>query len=125
MTDRRWLWPAALDAVRAAPSSHTLMLENDRVRVVEVCIPAGVREPEHTHRWSSVMLIDRPARIRYYGESGALEFESAERGGGEPGRPRVEWLPPEGPHAVENVDSVPYHAVRVELKGRGPEGRPR
>jgi hypothetical protein len=28
----------------------------------------------------------------------------------------VEWLGPEGLHAVENIDTAPYHAVRVELK---------
>jgi len=28
---------------------------------------------------------------------------------------------PEGPHSVENVDTHPYHAIRVELRtpGRG------
>jgi hypothetical protein len=34
--------------------------------VLEVTIAPGEREPEHTHRWPSVMVVHRPARIRYY-----------------------------------------------------------
>lgn len=62
----KWPWPRELDAVIAAPDSHRLLFENDRVRVLEVVIEPGAREPEHTHRWPSVMIVERPARIRYY-----------------------------------------------------------
>jgi hypothetical protein len=37
-----------------------------------------------------------------------------------PGAParqtKASWMPPEGPHSVENIDSQAYHAIRVELK---------
>jgi hypothetical protein len=59
-----------------------------------------------------VMIVDHPARIRYY-ESGALTFESpptAERPSA-----RAIWMDPEGPHSVENIDTHAYHAFRVEL----------
>lgn len=94
-------------------------MENDRVRVVEVVVPPGEREPVHTHRWPSVMLVDRAARIRYYDENGKAAFESPERAKGETAEtspPRTEWMEPEGPHAVENIDTVSYHAIRIELK---------
>jgi hypothetical protein len=61
-----WPWPDTLDAVIAAPGSHRVLFENERIRVLEVRIGTGQREPTHTHRWPSVMLVDRPARIRYY-----------------------------------------------------------
>jgi hypothetical protein len=99
--------------VVAAPDSHRVLLEAPGARVLEVRIEPGKREPEHTHRLASVMIVDRPARIRYY-ERGVLAHESPEaddRSG-----PRVSWLGPEGPHAVENVDSRPYHAFRIELR---------
>lgn len=118
MTDS-WTWPDSLDAVAAAPDSHVVLLENERVRVLEVVIQPGEREPVHTHRWPSVMLTDSAARIRYYGEDGELAFESAERAPGETAEvaePAPNWLGPEGPHAVENIDTVPFHAIRVELK---------
>ena len=117
--DAEWPWPASLDAVEAAPDSHAVRMENDRVRVVEVVIPPGEKEPRHTHRWPSVMLVDRAARIRYYDADGEVAFESPERAPEETAvidPPRTEWMEPEGPHAVENVDAVPYHAMRIELK---------
>lgn len=114
-----WPWPRSLDAVEAAPDSHHVLLENDAVRVVRVVIQPGEKEPTHTHRWPSVMLVDRAARIRYYDADGAVADESPERAAGETAEqspPRTEWLEPEGPHAVENIDTVPYHATRIELK---------
>jgi hypothetical protein len=104
-------WPPHLDALAAAPESHRLLFENERVRVLEVVIDPGAREPEHTHPQPSVMIVDRPARIRYF-EQGALTFESPAET--TPGT-RVLWLGPEGPHAVENIDTSVYHAFRIEL----------
>jgi hypothetical protein len=114
-----WSWPDSLDAVEAAPDSHRVLFENDRVRAVEVVIPPGETEPRHTHRWPSVLLVDRAARIRYYDAEGTVAYESPERAADESATlspPRAEWMEPEGPHAVENIDTVPYHALRVELK---------
>ena len=101
-----------MDALEAAPASHRLLLDNDRVRVLEVSIEPGAREPEHTHQARSVMIVDEPAGIRYY-ESAAMLFESAAPP--EPGV-RVRWMEPEGPHSVQNIDSRRYHAIRIELK---------
>jgi hypothetical protein len=103
-----------MDALHAAPDSHRLLLENDRVRVLEVLIEPGAREPEHTHQAASVMIVDEPARIRYY-QGGALLFESGARPESPPGV-RVRWMEPEGPHSVENIDQHRYHAIRIELK---------
>lgn len=114
-----WPWPRSLDAVAAAPDSHHVLLENERVRVVEVVVRPGEKEPVHTHRWPSVMMVDRAARIRYYDADDNVAHESPERGESdtaEQSTPETEWMEPEGPHAVENVDTIPYHALRVELK---------
>ena len=109
-----WPWPDTMDALQAAPASHRLLLENDRVRVLDVVIEPGAREPEHTHQAASVMIIDEPARIRYH-RGDALLFESQARSGSPPGM-RVRWMEPEGPHSVENIDEHRYHAIRIELK---------
>jgi hypothetical protein len=103
-----------MDALLAAPASHRVLIENDRVRVLEVVIEAHIHEPEHTHRAASVMIVDEPARIRYY-VGDALQFESPERSEPPPGV-RVQRMEPEGPHSVENIDERRYHAIRVELK---------
>jgi quercetin dioxygenase-like cupin family protein len=112
--DQPWPWPETMDALSAAPASHRVLVDNDRARVLDVVIEPGAREPEHTHRAASVMIVDEPARIRYYA-GGALQFESRELPGNSPGV-RVRWLEPEGPHWVENIDQRRYHAIRVELK---------
>jgi hypothetical protein len=89
-----------------------VLLETTAVRVLEITIEPGDREPEHVHRCPSVMIVDEPARIRYY-ESGTLTFASPLT----VDRPamRATWMDPEGPHSVENVDARRYHAFRVEL----------
>ena len=116
MTEGAWPWPEEMDGVLAAPGSHQVLIDNDRVRVLEVSIGPAHREPEHTHRRPRRMIVDGPARIRYYAQ-GSLEFESP------PGAPatgvKVSSMAPEGPHSVENIDDRPYHAIRVELKYPG------
>lgn len=109
-----WPWPDTLDAVIAAAGSHHVLVENERVRVLEVVIEPGTREPEHTHHAPSIMVIDEAARIRYYAGD-ELRFESRQAVDSAPG-PRVSWMEPEGPHSVENIDRHRYHAIRVELK---------
>lgn len=116
MTEASWPWPEEMDAIQAAPGSHQVLIDNDRVRVLEVSIAPAHREPEHTHRRPSIMIVDGPARIRYYAQ-GSLEFESPP-GPGATGT-RAGWMDPEGPHSVENIDDRPYHAIRVELKDAG------
>ncbi len=115
-----WQWPDHLDATIAAPDSHTVIFENDLVRVLEIVLPPGVKEPEHTHRWPSLMTVMDPARIRFFAE-GELAYESL---GAEPTGPRPpRWMDPEGPHSVENIDTCVFRAHRVELK-RPRDGAP-
>ena len=77
-TEPPWPWPKTMDALVAAPASHRVLLENDRVRVLEVVIEPRTREPEHTHQAASVMIVDEPARIRYY-QGDALHSTSPRR----------------------------------------------
>jgi predicted metal-dependent enzyme (double-stranded beta helix superfamily) len=109
-----WPWPDSLDAVCAAPGSHRVLLENERVRVLEVTIAAGHKEPWHTHRRWSLMLVDQCAAIRYFRSE--HEFDERQRRLSESGLQRLEWLPPEGIHSIENIDVMQYHALRIELK---------
>jgi hypothetical protein len=108
-----WPWPDSLEGPEAAPGSHRVLLETSVVRVLEILIEPGAREPEHTHRHESVMIVDQPASIRYY-EQGQLTFESLLVSDA-PVAPRAMWMEPEGPHSVENIDAHRYHAFRIEL----------
>lgn len=109
-----WRWGDELDAVVAAPNSHRVVFENDKVRVLEVAVQPGVREPEHTHRWPSVMITDTRARIRYW-IGDRLSFESPDPLP-PPGDLSGSWCGPEGPHSVENIDTIALHALRIEFK---------
>ena len=74
-TEQPWSWPGSMDALLAALTLYRVLLDNNRVQVLEVVIEPGTREPEHTHWAPSVMIIDEPARVRYH-RGGALLFES-------------------------------------------------
>jgi hypothetical protein len=53
-------WPDSLDAMVAAPEHHEILLENERVRVLDSRIKAGDTVPVHTHRWPSVLFAGEP-----------------------------------------------------------------
>ena len=112
---KAWPWPDSLDAVVAAPGNHKVLLENDRVRVLEVIIKPREKEPVHAHRWPSVLYIDRAGDFRDYDDKGNIVFDS--RKAQEPIKyPVTQWLGPQSPHAVENLSDETIHLIRVELK---------
>lgn len=113
--ERSWTYPDQLDAIVAAPNSHKILFEDDRVRVLEVTIAPHQREPVHTHRWPSVMYMDVPSKFRYYGADGKPEFEAGETERSAM-KPMTKRFGPEQPHSVENLTDIPFHAIRVELK---------
>lgn len=104
----RW-WRPELEATVAAPQHHKVLLENDEVRVLEVTVEPGVREPLHVHRYPAVMIIDTSPHMVEHLQDGT----SRDLGVRPPG---VRWFPVVQGHAMENVGSVPLHAIRVELK---------
>ena len=109
-----WPWPPELDALIAAPKHHTLVLENDRVRVLDTIIPVGETVPVHTHRWPGVYhTIQFSHFIRRDGE-GKLLFDSRTVTGVLSAAAFLENLPP---HSVENVGDCDIHLISVEMKG--------
>ena len=50
-------WPDSLDAMTAAPDHHEILLENDRIGVLDTRLGPGERTPVHTHRWPSVLYV--------------------------------------------------------------------
>src|SRR5205814_3366047 len=82
--------PDAQDALIAAPANHKVVLENDRVRVLEATVPAHTKEPAHTHVWPGVL-------IGY--SDGKVSWSEA------------------GPRKVnDNNTGEAIHEIRVELK---------
>jgi quercetin dioxygenase-like cupin family protein len=108
-------WPDALDATVAAPQNHKVVLENDRVRVLEVTVQPGEREPVHGHKWPSVMYVMAEDLIRDYDRDGKLLYDSR-TDNARMKTPYTIWMPPQAPHSVENLSKTPLRLLRVELK---------
>ena len=111
-----WPWPESLDAMVAAPGYHELLLENERVRVLDVRIGPGQLVPVHTHRWPSVMhVLSRGDFIRRDSQ-GEVLLDT--RNAASPTRPpAVVWSAPLPPHSLENVGESEIRVISVELKG--------
>ena len=124
-------FPEGFDAVAAAPESHKVLFENASVRVLEVLVPPGVKEPMHHHRWRSIFLNwdvgGRTAHQRIYHLDGSVHDIPSQERPLVPGVWRVKWMEPEPMHSVENLEtpesakSLPQRPppVRVELRFLG------
>jgi predicted metal-dependent enzyme (double-stranded beta helix superfamily) len=106
----KW-WTPDNDALAAAPQNHKLLFENDQVRVLEVTVQPGVREPLHAHRYPSVMYYVSAAHMKEYSPGlPAADHPRKEDGA-------VVFLPIGPPHQMEDVETTkPLKAIRVELK---------
>jgi hypothetical protein len=108
-------WPEALDALRAAPNHHSLLFENEAVRVLDTRIAPGDRTPVHTHRWPSVLFILSWGSFVRRDASGEVLLDS--RTSPQPASlPRALWSPPLPAHSLENVGTTDIHVVSVEVK---------
>lgn len=96
----------------AATAFHTLLLENERVRVLEVRIRPGEFVPVHT---PSVTCVVSGSHFLRRDEKGALLFDSR-TAGAPPEKPAAQWTPPLPPHSVENVGNSEILLIFVELK---------
>ena len=108
-----WQWPAALDALTAAPRHHTLLLENERVRVLDTHIAPGETVPLHTHRWPAVLhilswgdFIRRDQNRNVTLDTRTLASPPAS----------IVWSAPLPPHTLENVGTSEIRVITVELK---------
>ena len=108
-------WPEELDALRAAAAYHTLLMENEEVRVLETVIPVGVTVPVHTHRWPGVYYIFSWSHFVRRDAEGNVLLDT--RGGAETAPGSAVWTEPLGPHSVENVGKKEIRIVAVEVKG--------
>ena len=107
-----WEFPDELDAVIAAPRHHRLVLENDRVRVLDTLIPVGDTVPVHTHRWPGVYYTIQAGEFLRRDGEGNLLFDSR-TAPNRPGASFIECLPP---HSIENVGSTDIRLVSFEMK---------
>jgi quercetin dioxygenase-like cupin family protein len=106
---------SALDAMIVAPDYHEVLLENDRVRVLDTRLGPGERTPVHTHAspaalyvmsWSDFLRRDSDEKV-------IVDSRDWER---QPTPGEALWLPPLTPHSVENVGGSELRLIAIELK---------
>jgi hypothetical protein len=124
MAMEEWNWPEELDALLAAPEYHTLMMENEAVRVLDTRVPPGHTVPLHTHRWPCALFIKSWSDFVRRDGNGVVVADS--RLGSAPDG-EVLWSGPLGPHTLKNVGDHDLWMVAVEQKavGGGSFGPPR
>ncbi len=96
------------DAAKVASKTHKTLFENDAVRVLEVTIQPGEREPLHDHPYKSVTIIAESSTIRYFDKNGKQIAEIKPEG--------VSWIEPVNVHSTENVGGKRFHGYRIEIK---------
>ena len=111
-----WPWPDSLDALTAAPAHHTLLLENDRVRVIHTHIPPGALVPLHTHRWPALAYVMSGKNFIRRDHDNRILVDTRQIPN-PPNLPATQWLDPMPPHTVENIGDSDISVLLVELKG--------
>lgn len=94
------------DPVATNPDLYKVILENDRVRVLEYLDQPGDRTTPHDHP-DSVMYTLTSFRRRLYAGDQQRDVDLAAEA--------VAWLPAQR-HAGHNIGDTPTHVVFVELK---------
>jgi quercetin dioxygenase-like cupin family protein len=97
----------AEDAAKVAPHIYKVILENERVRMLEVTIGPGERSELHSHPGYCFYLLSG-GRVRFTdpsGETGELELPEG----------AAMWRDAEE-HATENVGDTTVRAIFVEPK---------
>jgi quercetin dioxygenase-like cupin family protein len=94
------------DPVAISPQYYTVLLDSNHVRVLEYRLPAGRREPMHSH----------PAYVVYFFQAAKLRAIYPDGHSSESLVTRGETLYREAlTHSIENIGDTEVHALLVEL----------
>ena len=114
-----WVTPVyAQDPAVVNSKTIRVRFENDRVRVLEATLPAGVKEQVHSHP-AYVIYVLAGGRYRNYAADGTITEGTFQTGDVIYRNPLT--------HAAENIGDKPMHLILVELKsgaGSGTSTRP-
>ena len=106
----------ALDAMTAAPDHHDVLLENERVRVLDTRLGPGESTPVHTHCWPAVLYVLGWSDFTRHDADGNVILDSRAKAM-KPAIGSALWSGPLQPHFVTNVGDGELHIIAFELKG--------
>ena len=107
-------WDPALDGVLASPENHTVLYEDEAIRVISVSIAPGAIEKPHHHCLPAVFVVDRLVSVHDF--NGATGEEIPLPIPKDAPLPITAKFLPQPLHYVENLDTRPFHATRIEFK---------
>jgi quercetin dioxygenase-like cupin family protein len=96
------------DVLVAASNAYTLLLENDKVRVMEIRLKPGQKAPMHNHPNDHVIYVVKDAQLTLTSPDGKNTPVELKAGKGL-------WLEA-GSHAAENTGKSDVYNVVIEIK---------
>ena len=96
------------DVLTAASNAYGLLLENDRVRVMEIKLKPGQKAPMHNHPHDHVVYVKNDAKLKLSFLDGTTSVVELKAG-------KTFWLEA-GSHETENVGATPGDNIVIELK---------
>ncbi len=97
----------AQDVAKLSPNDVKVLVDNDRVRVLEILHKPGATEPMHSHP-AAVSVSLSAFKLKATKPDGTSSVREAKVG-------EVRWTEP-AKHAVENVGTTDQHMIMIELK---------
>lgn len=105
-----------LDPLVAAPQFHSLIIENDLVRVLDVRVKPGEFEPLHKHIRSVIVILEGGIARLTLPDGTTREVSLSPTPDTKKGQPpQVFWEEAET-HSVKNVGNTPIRLIRIEVK---------
>jgi quercetin dioxygenase-like cupin family protein len=100
-----------VDGLVSSPANFKLLLENDHVRVLQYTLPSGALDHWHTHP-PRVGYVLSGAKIRVTEADGSRQDYDEKTG-------ETYWADFSALHDTLNLDTKPYVALLIEVKGAG------
>ena len=105
----------SLDAMNTDPRHHSVLLENEHVRVLDTHVAAGERTAIHTHQWPAALYVISFSDFVRYDADGNILLDSRTLAV-KPTDGGALWGPPLLAHCVHNVGTRELRVIAVELK---------
>ena len=96
------------DVLQSAANAYNLLMENKKVRVLEIHLKPGEKAPMHNHPDGHVVYVLKNAKFK-------LTFPDGKNGEFDLKAGQTLWLEA-GSHATENIGSADGHNLVVEVK---------
>ena len=115
--DESCTWESSLDALVAAPAHHSLIYENEQVRVLRTQIPLGDVVPVHTHCWGGFLIVLTWSHLLRRNALGSVTLDTRL----DPKTPELltpQWQQALPPHSVENVGETLFEGLLIEIKDK-------